>query len=296
MAPSLLSQSFPNFISPSPKRSSPTTSTTARKVPTTSQVTPRPKNTTTSRWKALDEGILSLPAPSPSASSARKTKIKVDGGKGEAQGEGQGPRLRSSGRAGPSRSKKRKSEVNDHSQARLASFGFFKDEPERAHKESFDLGWGEEENLEFEEEREDNQGHAKASTPSAHVRRSSKSGGKSLLPVPDAPYHPSLRKAGIEELKRREARTRVNSNVSPTKTPTAKTTTTTPKTSTKATSRAQAREMKAPTPATPSLALPSDTSSSPTSSSLPPKDESARDWLEGISHRRTSEFGSLSEL
>ncbi|WOO80711.1 uncharacterized protein LOC62_03G004228 [Vanrija pseudolonga] len=85
------------------------------------------------------------------------------------------------------------------SQSKLESFGYFPANSKS--KPDFDTAFSDEEDLAFSPS---SQEVVEPKRSSATPRPSSRTPGKRLQPVPEAPPHPSLRASGIAELKRRE--------------------------------------------------------------------------------------------
>lgn len=186
IAPSVASQSFPRLLPSSPPQRAPASSTSMPRVlavqdDITNPLTPNPgmleaitaptRRRTEAGWRALDRGILSAPPP-PAPPSSQNTSAK---------------RMR------PSTSSRRS---EGEGQTKLAAFGFF-GETKRPKEADFGKDWEEDEDLEFEPD--DPLGTEELPRQSAAVVEKAGLGSS-----PNAPYHPSLRPAGIREMQRRE--------------------------------------------------------------------------------------------
>ncbi|WVW84135.1 hypothetical protein I302_106164 [Kwoniella bestiolae CBS 10118] len=265
--PTTLSQDFPRLIpsSPaadeqeSPARSSPKQLSSTEKTP---QAGPCPSQGK-AKWDHLQRGILAT-TPVPNANANASTPSQV----------------RKSTPKDSQKNKKRKSNstTDRNEQSKLASFGFFNDKSNRKLNREFEKRWEDEEDLdldipddEVDSSPHDQEGKAK--------RGDNESKGKKLGKVPEAPYHPSLRPAGIREMERRE-RARIEPQ-SPS----------TPKRKDILSSPDRGDEREAPLfDVHHSSSL---TGSSLTSSSMGKTPGSTRDWWDGLGKRRGSEFGTM---
>ena len=222
-----------------------------RQIPTSG----KPRRHPEKGWRALERGILSS-APHP---AAPLTTQPVESAR--------------------SASKRRKiSTARGGSQPKLAAFGFFGDRPRKTRPMEFERDWEAEEDLEFglDEDVESSHGADRSSDPRADQ---SKSLMRPLRPVPDAPYHPSLRPAGVRELARREAALAAENSVHP---------------------GAEDQDEEELFPRT----MPRSSSTDPSSLTTDEGgggddhkgDEGARAWWDRIAQRRSSEFGSASDF
>ncbi|ORY32925.1 hypothetical protein BCR39DRAFT_522397 [Naematelia encephala] len=155
------------------------------------------RRTSIAGWKALEHGILSVLPPSQNIASPSRKRLRMS----------QGSQVKSQGQ-----------------QSKLAAFGFFEDKNGKRKciekpLPGFEKAWSDEEEMEVDFEmssdpaqQADTDAKMSCNLPQADIEMSSDSPKADLDttkvrlgPVPEAPYHPSLRPAGIRELKRREA-------------------------------------------------------------------------------------------
>jgi len=284
-----MSQSFPHFVHSSPSKRSrsnrsvrmlqaadegseaaPETAGENEEVrqeppkPQSTSTTPRPLRATphakraAERWGKLHEGILSVPVD--------HTPTRLD------------PPSSST------RAKKRKSGGADESQLKLAAFGYFpsgrssrsRTEPSR----NFDKAWSDEEDLKLELEEAD------GDAPDRHPSPDGSGSSKRLRHVPDAPYHPGLRPAGVAELeRRRESQPRSTSRSSaPTHDPLI---------ADDGGNTANKNGSDAAAPSSSSMELSSSSQSEELFPGFSGRDDDPREWLDQIGHRRSSEFLSF---
>ncbi|WWC89129.1 uncharacterized protein L201_004047 [Kwoniella dendrophila CBS 6074] len=202
--PTALSQDFPRLISSSPslgKKESPISSSSPpRPAPADiaqdneqnkanpAHTTPRASSSVTgkSKWDHLQRGILSTHTPTSSTSS------------GAVKGK-EGRHTPPTSQKGSKRKARSSSDQNE--QSKLASFGFFNDKPNKKLKRDFENKWEDEDDLQIPED-EDGDRDERNCILSNRITQDNQ-GNKKLGKVPNAPYHPSLRPAGIRELERR---------------------------------------------------------------------------------------------
>jgi hypothetical protein len=178
--------------------------------------------------------------------------------------------------------KKRKVDDGDReSQTKLAAYGFQRDQHKgkrsRA-EQSFDKLWEEEKDLDLDGDddtpvsKDDKQGNTTQATS-----------GRPLQRVPEPPYHPLYREAGIRELKKRDQQTQDSSQADQARS-------VPPRTSD------SQRKTTGHTGAVGSSGTTVDSSSlSSSMSSSQPFPDVTRDWMEGIAERRLSEYGSYND-
>jgi hypothetical protein len=258
-----------------------------------SAATPRAKGE--ERWRALESGILSVPVNQATPASSTSE----------------------------SQRKKRKSEApqDGGAQTKLAAFGFFATPTQgrvtRSAAKNFEKEWEEEENLDFDqvgEYGEDVQ-DIKEESAAGGSKIGPLSGRKHTTPrtrtnqrlgkVPDAPYHPSLRPAGIAELKKREKAQASPSSSSRTTDNSAR-----HSPSTRASPNAKVaypaemedasvprlRRQDKPQPSSSDLTSLSSSSEGELFPGFSGKGGTAEEWFERIGDRRSSEFGSFPSI
>jgi len=207
------------------------------------------KQQSASRWRALDNGILSaLPLQTTQPAQAvtseavpyTRTRKRISGNTPEA---------------------------DPHEQTKLVEFGFF-GERKRPVLADFERDWEEKEDLRIEQDE-----HIYAALDIPAKRSDSTEQSKVLGPVPEAPYHPMLRSAGIREMRRRElAKARLASQLEKEK-----------------------ADGSDKTRWTSSVEMSSSfsTDAEGLNEGVGMR-ESARQWWEEINQRRSSEFGGIS--
>ena len=253
-------------------------------------VTPRARGD--ERWKTLETGILAVPV-NPAA-----------------------PTLALSSSA--SQRRKRKSEATDGAaQTKLAAFGFFQTPTQgrttRSAAKTFEKKWEDEEDLNFDQngdmedaKNEDEERVYKCSQAGSSAARNGTTPrprtSQRLGRVPEAPYHPSLRPAGIAELKKRE-----KSQASSPSAATARSTQPShPVRGTPHKAATLGGISDAPIPKLSTRDEPQPSSSDLTSLSSSSDEElfpgvsgkggTAEEWFERIGDRRSSEFGSFPSI
>ncbi|WWD03376.1 hypothetical protein V865_001428 [Kwoniella europaea PYCC6329] len=267
--PTALSQDFPRLLTSSPTPSNKEEKSPSRSSPSLSagrdqdgtdnatRADPRsdamkPKPASSSKWDHLHRGILAAgTSQTPNASQKQNKKRKS-----------------------------RSTTDEKEQQSKLASFGFFNDRPKKRMNRDFEKKWEDEEDLDIDIPEDDQVIEA--------AQEEEKGEGKKLDKVPLPPLHPSLRPAGIKELRRRQRETSRSKSRDPPDqgiTPNRKNTTTT---------AAAAITLSSPEPPlfdVRTSSLTSGTGSSQTSWSKTPG--STREWWDKLGNRRTSEFGTM---
>ena len=182
-------------------------------------------------WTALDRGILSIPTPpSSQTSEAKRTSIQ--------------------------RKRKPPAATNSDGQSRLQEFGFLEKPIEQ--KPALEVEWSDEEELVFPIIDAKDQG--------ARGDGDVKAVEEKMGPVPEPPWHPSLRPAGIREMQRRQ---REDARLE----------------------REVAEEMDDPPPFPCGSRSDTDTPSSLTTDPLSVS-TSTKEWWDNLGQRRSSEFAS----
>ena len=210
-----------------------------------------PRRSAQERWSNLQNGILSVPIPAPNTKSTDKD------------------------RTAKRKKTTTKSQVERGSQqSRLVAFGFFPDQRRESKAENgpFEGRLEDETDLEFGQPEQ-----ARENAIDEHDDKADDGDGKmgGLGCIPQAPYHPDLRPAGIAELKRRERQDEsIHRGIAGSKAENG--------------SEAEAQ----PPLSTPSV---SSDSNSSLSAAYPNVGQSAEEWLLGLGERRSSEFGSFHE-
>ena len=234
------------------------------------------------RWKGLQTGILSVPVTpgTPALSQSQRKKRKSDAAHDGA------------------------------AQTKLAAFGFFQTptQTERATRSAaaaFERRWEDEEDLDIDCDKGDDKVHQKnAETTSEshqHAGAPLASHSQKLGNVPRAPYHPSLRPAGIAELKKRERLQAASESSSP------RDHWSISKSTRKSPRKPAANDLKeAPVPDLVRQGEPQPSSSDLTSLSSSSDEElfpgisgkggTAEEWFDRIVDRRSSEFGSFTSI
>ncbi|WRT66555.1 uncharacterized protein IL334_003514 [Kwoniella shivajii] len=214
-----------------------------------------------SKWDHLQRGILAStptshsPSPSTSSQNANKRKSKS--------------RL-----------------TNEKEQSKLASFGFFGDRPKKKLKRDFDKRWDDEEDFDFPEDK-----HPSSEQDKAQEGISNK--GILMSKVPEAPHHPSLRPAGIQELEKRARASGSHSEGKPTSSLTKKRrgTSSSPEIEPPLFERTDSVTLVFSPGADSNDIGQSTTSSSQSDEMKTPG--STRDWFDKLGNRRGSEFGTM---
>lgn len=256
----------------------------------TNNATPRPKGE--DRWKTLESGILSVPVAPKTPASALVS----------------------------SQRKRRKTDATQDAaaQTKLAAFGFFHTPTQggrttRSAAKAFEKKWEDEEDLDLDEEdMEDGDGNGEAHgrTGVSSVRQSGTPRTRTsqrLGKVPDAPYHPSLRPAGIAELKKREkAQTVSEASGKPSQRLATINSPRRPPWKSPRKLPLSSGEHEASVPKLDEHGEPQPSSSDLTSLSSSSEEElfpgfggmggTAEEWFERIADRRSSEFGSFTSI
>jgi hypothetical protein len=159
------------------------------------------------KWPGLQSGILSTQSQETSGKSlgSMRQGLEVELGQGAENVGSLGLKRAREGSSslGPARKKVKKVEGSQvGTQTKLGQFGFWGDgkgngRARKSGDESFEKKWDDEEDLEFEEP--GNPGEMDAGESSVlgfHDK------GR-MRPVPEAPYHPLLKPAGVREMRRR---------------------------------------------------------------------------------------------
>ncbi|WWC61986.1 uncharacterized protein I303_104573 [Kwoniella dejecticola CBS 10117] len=265
--PTAFSQDFPRLLPSSPSQnersSSPSPPQTAQRARLAKDVdgpkTARPP--IKGKWDHLQRGILATPASTSTSTSPANLGTRTPGSKPSSQRKGKG----------------RSRATDEGEQVKLAAYGFFNDRAPKRLKRDFENRWEDEADIDVPEDKYSEREQAAASENGREKEKQGKKMGK----VPEAPYHPSLRPAGIRELERRRKE------------------------------QVEGMKRKALIPSSDDDEPPlfgidtegnhyqnhnqslstSNTSSSQTSSSKTPG--STKDWWDNLCQRRASEFGTM---
>ncbi|WWC69999.1 uncharacterized protein I206_103943 [Kwoniella pini CBS 10737] len=253
--PTAMSQDFPRLFPSSPSendRSLPPSSPPLNRIAPKVNDGLTPRSASKSKWNHLQRGIL---ASAPSTSLPRDTHS---------------PKIKTSQKKGKSRA------TDEREQSQLAAFGFFGDRRSKKLKRDFAKKWEDEEDVDVPEDEYALQGETSQDAEVLSAKE-----GREMSRVPEAPYHPALRPAGVREMERRKERERHKAqdvmNISGMKR--------------KASPAPELEEPPLFDSGMDSSLNISHTSSSQTSSSRTPG--STKDWWDRLGDRRASEFVTM---